>query len=78
MGRLSSFGDGQFHKLSCAYMTVYWCQQLLYKAENMNGHRNIFTRFTRYEAVNGGAKCRKWGGLRWLGALKVNGNVTIR
>jgi len=22
--------------------------------------------FTRYEAVNGGAKCRKWGGLGWL------------
>ena len=36
------------------------------------------SRFTRYEAVNGGAKCRKWGGLGWLGALKVNGNVTIR
>jgi len=33
------------------------------------------SRFTRYEAVNGGANCRKWGG---LGALKVNGNVTIR
>ena len=33
------------------------------------------SRFTRYEAVNGGAKCRKWGG---LGALKVNGNVIIR
>ena len=32
------------------------------------------SRFTRYEAVNGGAKCRKWGGL----ALKVMGNVTIR
>jgi len=24
------------------------------------------TRFTRYEAMNGGAKCRKWGGLGWL------------
>jgi len=36
------------------------------------------SRFTRYEAVNGGAKCRKWGGLGWLGARKVNGNVTIR
>jgi len=24
-------------------------------------------RFTRYEAVNGSAKCRKWGGLGWLG-----------
>ena len=22
--------------------------------------------FTRYEAVDGGAKCRKWGGLGWL------------
>ena len=34
------------------------------------------SRFTRYEAaMNGGAKCRKWGG---LGALKVMGNVTIR
>jgi len=33
------------------------------------------SRFTRYEAVNGGAKCRKWGG---LGAIKVNGNITIR
>ena len=33
------------------------------------------SRFTRYEAVNGAAKCRKWGG---QGALKVNGNVTIR
>jgi len=29
--------------------------------------------FTRYEAMNGGAKCRKWGGLVWLGALKVIG-----
>jgi len=25
------------------------------------------SRFTRYEAVNGSAKCRKWGGLGWLG-----------
>jgi len=33
------------------------------------------SRFTRYEAMNGGAKCRKWGG---LGALKVMGNATIR
>jgi len=32
-------------------------------------------RFTRYEAMNGSAKGRKWGG---LGALKVIGNVTIR
>jgi len=24
-------------------------------------------RFIRYEAVNGGAKCRKWGGLGRLG-----------
>ena len=36
------------------------------------------SRFTCYEAVNGGAKCRKWGALGWLGALKVIGNVTIR
>jgi len=28
--------------------------------------------------MNGGAKCRKWGGLGWLGALKVIGNVIIR
>jgi len=35
------------------------------------------SRFTRYEAMNGGAKCRKWGGLGRLGALKVIGNVTI-
>jgi len=27
-------------------------------------------RFTRYEAVNGGAKCRKWGGLGWLGGTQ--------
>ena len=26
--------------------------------------------FTRYEAVNGGAKCRKWGGLGWLGGTQ--------
>ena len=30
------------------------------------------------DAVNGGAKCRKWGSLGQLGALKVIGNVTIR
>ena len=36
------------------------------------------SRFTRYEAMNSGAKCRKWGGLRRLGALKVMGNATIR
>ena len=36
------------------------------------------TRFTRYEAMNGGAKCRKWGSLGQLGALKVIDNVTIR
>jgi len=33
------------------------------------------SRFTRCEAMSGGAKCRKWGG---LGALKVMGNATIR
>jgi len=31
--------------------------------------------FTRYEAMNGGAKCRKWGG---YGALEVIDNATIR
>ena len=36
------------------------------------------SRFTRYEAMNGGAKCRKWGGLWWLGALRFMGNATIR
>ena len=25
------------------------------------------SRFTRYETMNGGAKCRKWGGLGQLG-----------
>jgi len=35
------------------------------------------SRFTCYEAMNGGAKCRKWGGLGQLGALKVMGNATI-
>jgi len=34
--------------------------------------------FTRYEAMNGGAKCSKWGGLGQLWALKVMGNATIR
>ena len=33
------------------------------------------SRFTGYDAMNGGAKCRKWGS---QGALKVIGNVTIR
>ena len=32
-------------------------------------------RFTRFEGMNGGAKCRKWGGLR---ELKVMGNASIR
>ena len=26
--------------------------------------------FTRYEAVDGGAKCRKWGDLGWLGGTQ--------
>ena len=33
------------------------------------------SRFTCYDAMNGGAKCRKWGS---FGALKIIGNVTIR
>jgi len=36
------------------------------------------SRFTGYDAMNDGAKCRKWGSLGQLGALKVIGNVTIR
>jgi len=28
---------------------------------------NVAKTFTRYEAMNGGAKCRKWGGLGWFG-----------
>jgi len=28
------------------------------------------SRFTRYEAMNGGAKCRKWGGLGHLGVTQ--------
>jgi len=28
--------------------------------------------------MNGGAKCKKEGGLGWLKALKVMGNATIR
>ena len=36
------------------------------------------SRFTCYDAMNGGAKCRKWGSLGRLGALKVIGNVTLR
>jgi len=33
------------------------------------------SRFTRYEGMNDGAKCRKWVG---LGSLRVSRNVTIR
>jgi len=36
------------------------------------------SRFTRYEAMNGGKECRKWGSLGRLGALKIMGNATIR
>jgi len=44
---------------------------------------NLYTKFevsrcTRYDAANGGAKCRKWGGLGWLGGTQGHGNVTIR
>jgi len=28
------------------------------------------SRFTRFEAMNGGAKCRKWSGLGWLGGTQ--------
>jgi len=29
--------------------------------------KSEISRFTHYEAMNGGAKCRKWGGLGQLG-----------
>ena len=31
------------------------------------------SRCTRYNAVNGSAKCRKWGGLGWLGGNQGHG-----
>jgi len=31
------------------------------------------SRFIRYEAMNGGAKCRKWGGLGQLGGTRSHG-----
>jgi len=31
------------------------------------------SRFTRYEAMNGGAKCRKWDGLGQVGATQGHG-----
>jgi len=36
------------------------------------------SRFTRCEAMNGGAKCTNWGSWGVYGPLKVIGNVTIR
>ena len=30
------------------------------------------SRFTHYEAVNGGEKCRKWGGLGLLGSTAMS------
>jgi len=36
------------------------------------------SRFTRYEAMNGGAKCRKWSSVGQLGGIQDIGNVTIR
>ena len=35
------------------------------------------SRFTRYEAVNGGAKCRKWGDLGWLGGTQGHGQCHL-
>jgi len=34
--------------------------------------------FTCYEDMKFKAKCRNYGGLGWLGSLKVIGNVAIR
>ena len=31
------------------------------------------SRFTRYDAMNGGAKCRKWDGLGWLRGTQGHG-----
>ena len=36
---------------------------------------NLYTKFevsrcTRFEGMNGGAKCRKWGDLGWLGGTQ--------
>jgi len=31
------------------------------------------SRFTHYEAMNGGAKCRKWGGVRQLEGTECHG-----
>ena len=31
------------------------------------------SRFTRYDAMNGGAKCRKWGGLELLWGTQGHG-----
>jgi len=41
----------------------------------MESQRTKFevSRFTRYEAMNGGAKCRKWRGLEWLGGIRGHG-----
>jgi len=45
---------------------------------------NLYTKFevsrcTRYEALIGGAKCRKWGDFGWLGGTGGHGhNVTVR
>jgi len=33
------------------------------------------SRFTRCEAMNGGAKCRKWGGLGWLGHWQCHHSI---
>jgi len=35
------------------------------------------SRFTRYEAMNDSAKCRKWDGIAWLGGTRGR-NATIR
>ena len=33
------------------------------------------SRLTRYEAINGGAKCRKWGGLGRLGGTQCHHSI---
>jgi len=36
-----------------------------------------FYRCTRYEAMNGGANCRKWGGLGWFGKLQGHSRSSV-
>jgi len=39
---------------------------------NLSAKLEVF-RCTSYEAMNGGAECRKWSGFEWLGGTKGHG-----